>query len=208
VNRYSKRECGNLLARLAQESPARVTTYPHILLRYRSAAITIIVLNPSSAVAFAMTTKTIERIADFLWIIFGVSICVEGVREKLWSPAGPDSGFFPFLTGLIIAAVGCVMFLGKRLKEGNGAVEDKFWDNQVTRNRVFFLFISLCAMSYLLPLIGFLLTSILATSVMIRVIEKKSWGIIISISLASCLIIYSTFQFLMQIRLPKGLMPF
>jgi putative tricarboxylic transport membrane protein len=155
-----------------------------------------------------MTTRIIERISECVWIILGIAICAEGIREKLWSPAGPDSGFFPFLTGSIIAIIGCVMLAGKRLKESNGATKKKFWESPLTRNRVFILFISLCGIAYLLPILGFLLTSILATCLMIRVIEGKSWGIIIGTSIASCLIIYFVFQFLMQIRLPKGLMPF
>jgi putative tricarboxylic transport membrane protein len=155
-----------------------------------------------------MNNKTIEQIFNIFWIFLGVGICIESIHEKLWSASGPGSGFLPFLTGLVIGLIGCVMFVGKRSKDATGEDEEKFWGNPVTRNRILFLLMGLCAMAYLLPRLGFLLTSILITVMMIRVIEKKKWTTIFAVSLASCLTIYLLFQFLMQIRLPKGFLGF
>lgn len=155
-----------------------------------------------------MNHKAIEQVFNIFWIFLGIGICIESVHEKLWSASGPGSGFLPFLAGLMIGGIGCVMFVGKWSKDANGEDKEKFWDNPATRNRVFFLLVSLCAMSYLLPRLGFLLTSILITITMIRVIEKKKWTTILAVSLTSCLAIYFLFQFLMQIRLPKGFLGF
>ena len=155
-----------------------------------------------------MKNKTFEQGLDIFWMILGIIICIESIREKLWSEAGPESGFLPLITGLVIGGIGCVMYVGKRLKDAKGEDKEKFWDNSVTRNRIFFLVGNLCAMSYLLPILGFLLTSFLITVIMIRVIEKKKWTTILAVSLASCLAIYFLFQFIMQIRLPKGFLGF
>jgi putative tricarboxylic transport membrane protein len=155
-----------------------------------------------------MNNKTIEQVFNIFWIFLGAGICMESIHEKLWSASGPGSGFLPFLTGLVIGLIGCMMFVGNRSKEANREDGQKFWDNPATRNRVFFLLMGLCVMAYLLPRLGFLLTSILITIMMIRVIEKKKWTTILAVSLASCLAIYFLFQFLMQIRLPKGFLGF
>jgi putative tricarboxylic transport membrane protein len=155
-----------------------------------------------------MNNKTIEQVFNIFWIFLGVGICIESVREKLWSASGPGSGFLPFLTGLVIGLIGCVMFVGKRSKDATGEDKEKFWGNPVTRNRVLFLLMALCAMAYLLPILGFLSTSILITVIMIRVLEKKKWTTTWAVSLASGLTIYFLFQFLMQIRLPRGFLGF
>ena len=155
-----------------------------------------------------MKNKTVEQVFNLFWILLGIGICIESVREKLWSASGPGSGFMPFLTGVLIVLIGCVMLVGKRSKDAKGEGEEKFWNNPATRNRVFFLLVGLCAMAFLLPRLGFLLTSILITVMMIRVLEKKKWTTTWAVSLASGLAIYFLFQFLMQIRLPRGFLGF
>jgi putative tricarboxylic transport membrane protein len=155
-----------------------------------------------------MNNKTIEQVFNIFWIFLGAGICMESIHEKLWGASGPGSGFLPFLTGLVIGLIGCIMFVGNRSKEANREDGQKFWADPATRNRVFFLLMGLCAMAFLLPRLGFLLTSILVTVMMIRVIEKKKWTTILAVSLTSCLAIYFLFQFLMQIRLPKGFLGF
>jgi hypothetical protein len=61
-------------------------------------------------------------------------------------------------------------------------------------------------MALLMPILGFLLTSILITSFMLRVIEPQKWLAVIAISLASCFLVYWLFFSLLQVSLPKGLL--
>jgi hypothetical protein len=63
-------------------------------------------------------------------------------------------------------------------------------------------------MAFLMPKLGFLLTSTLASILMIRVIEPKKWVTVVSTSIVTCLLIYSLFRFLVQIKLPKGFLGF
>jgi positive regulator of sigma E activity len=69
---------------------------------------------------------------------------------------------------------------------------------------VFFLLIGLCAMAYLMPLLGFFLTSLLVTAFMLYVIEPQKWWAVLATSLASCIAVYLLFGYLLDIRLPTG----
>ena len=84
----------------------------------------------------------------------------------------------------------------------------RFWENSVAPKKVFYLVGSLCLMALLMLKLGFLLTSIVITGLMIQVIEPRRWIVVILTSTLSCLVIYCLFQFIMQIRLPKGLLGF
>lgn len=149
----------------------------------------------------------VDQIFNGFWILFGIGICAQSVRHQLWGPGGPGSGFIPFLTGVMIAGVGIVLFVEegrKASKEPSG----RFWENSLAPKRVLYLVGSLCLMALLMLKLGFLLTSILITGLMIRVMEPRRWVVIILTSTLSCLVIYGLFQFVMQIRLPKGLLGF
>jgi putative tricarboxylic transport membrane protein len=150
----------------------------------------------------------VEQIFNTFWILLGIGICFQSIRHELWNPAGPGSGFIPFLVGLLIGVSGFLLFLGEQFKASEQKETGKFWENPVALKRVLYLVGTLCLMAFLMTRLGFLLTSILATILMIRVIEPKKWTTVVSTSVLSCLLIYSLFRFLIQIKLPKGFLGF
>ncbi len=152
--------------------------------------------------------RVVDQIFNIFWILFGIGICIQSIRHQLWGPAGPGSGFIPFLTGLLIGGTGFLLFLGEWSKDSKKKESGKFWQNRIAVKRVFYLVGSLCLVALIMLKLGFLLTSILIMILMIRVIEPKKWTVVISTSVVSCLLIYSLFQFLMQIKLPKGFLGF
>jgi hypothetical protein len=158
---------------------------------------------------FAMNShRIVEQIFNVFWILFGIGICIQSIRHQLWNPDGPGSGFIPFLTGLLIGVAGFLLFLGELSKDPEQKEAGKFWENPVALRRVLYLVGSLCVMAFLMPKLGFLLTSTLASILMIRVIEPKKWVTVVSTSIVTCLLIYSLFRFLVQIKLPKGFLGF
>ena len=152
--------------------------------------------------------RVVDQIFNAFWILFGIGICIQSIRHQLWNPDGPGSGFIPFLTGLLIGVAGFLLFIGEQFKASEQKERGKFWENPVALRRVLCLVGSLCLMAFLMPRLGFLLTSTLASILMIRVIEPKKWVTVVSISVVSCLLIYSLFRFLVQIKLPKGFLGF
>jgi putative tricarboxylic transport membrane protein len=152
--------------------------------------------------------QVVEQVFNLFWVLLGIGICIQAVRHQLWSPDGPGSGFIPFLTGLLIGGAGFLLFLEELAKSPERKETGKFWENPVALKRVLYLVGSLCVMAFLMPRLGFLLTSTFASILMIRVIEPKKWVTVVSTSVLSCLLIYALFRFLIQIRLPKGFLGF
>jgi putative tricarboxylic transport membrane protein len=150
----------------------------------------------------------IEQIYNIFWILFGIGICIQSIRHQLWSPVGPGSGFIPFLAGLFSGIMGVVLFFGELSKpKGAERKRETFWENPTGRNRVFCLLGSLCIMAILMSRLGFLLTSIFISILMIRVIEpKRTWIAVIITSFAVCFSLHFLFKSLMQINLPKGIL--
>ena len=151
--------------------------------------------------------RLVERFYNAFWILLGIGICVQSIRYGIWNPAGPGSGFIPFLTGLLIGGTGFLLFVGERPKASKEEA-GKFWGNRIAMKRVLYLVAILCIMALLMLKLGFLITSVLGTILMIRVMEPKKWVTVIFVSTGSCLAIYFLFHSLMRINLPKSFLGF
>jgi putative tricarboxylic transport membrane protein len=155
-----------------------------------------------------MKSKAVDRILNGFWTLLGIGICVESMRLKLWDPAGPGSGFIPFVTGLLIGAIGLVLLLSEWPGGSDQEGARRFWEDPVATKRVLYLLGSLCFVAIVMQRLGFLVTSFLVTAFMIRAIEPRRWMTVICVSLGSCFAIYFLFKYLMQINLPKGFLGF
>jgi len=146
-----------------------------------------------------------EQIYNVVWILLGIGILTESIRLKLWdASSGPGSGFIPFLAGLSIGAIGLLLFLWEVGKGSEKKAREPFWQDPIATKRIFYIIGGLCAMALLIPTLGFLLTSILMTTFMLRVVNPQKWAAVILTSLASCFAVYYLFSYLLQVSLPTG----
>ncbi len=151
--------------------------------------------------------RLVEQVYNAFWILFGIGICVQSIRYGIWNPAGPGSGFIPFLTGLLIGGTGLLLYVGERPKASKEE-EGNFWENRTAMKRVLYLVASLCIMAFLMLKLGFLITSVLGTILLIRIMEPKKWVTVIITSIGSCLFLYFLFHSIIKINLPKGFLGF
>jgi putative tricarboxylic transport membrane protein len=146
-----------------------------------------------------------EQIYNVVWMLLGIGICAQSLQLNLWDPSsGPGSGFIPFLCGLFIAAAGFLLLILEFFKGPQTKSTEKLFGDPIATRRILYILGGLCAMALLLPILGFLLTSILITTFMLRVIEPQRWAAVILTSLASCFVVYWLFSHLLQVSLPKG----
>ena len=148
-----------------------------------------------------------EQVYNVIWVLLGIGICVESIRLKIWDfPSGPGGGFIPFLAGLIIAGMGFSLLIQEFSKGRKRKSPEPFWQDPRAIRRIGYILGGLSAMAIFMPILGFLLTSILITIFMLQVIEPQKWLAVIAISLASCFLVYWLFFSLLQVSLPKGLL--
>ena len=151
--------------------------------------------------------KIAEQVYNAFWILLGGGICVQSIWYGIWSPAGPGSGFIPFLTGLVIGGMGLSMYFGERSKASKEE-DGKFWENRTAMKRVLYLMAGLFLMAFLMLKLGFLITSVIGTILMIRMMERKNWATVLITSVGSCLFLYILFRSVVRINLPKGFLGF
>ena len=153
--------------------------------------------------------RSYEQVYNLFWIFLAIGIGVESIRLKIWdSSSGPIAGFIPFLAGVLIGTSGLLMFFLGRSKKSEKEGRERFWPDRAGTRRIVSILAGLCAMAYLLPILGFLITSIIITAFMLRVIEPQKWVAVIFTSLGCCVLVYWLFNHFLQVSLPKGLLGF
>jgi hypothetical protein len=145
-----------------------------------------------------------EQIFNLAWILLGMGICTQSIRLKLWEASGPGSGFISFLAGILLGVVGLLLFVSEWSKGSKRDLDVQFWQSGTAPKRITSILAGLCVMAYLMPTLGFLLSSILIMTFMLRVIEPTKWITSIALSLVFNFLAYWLFSYFLEIELPKG----
>ncbi len=152
--------------------------------------------------------RAVELISNLVWVLLGFGICVYAFRLRLWDAAGPASGFLPFIAGVFVGLTGLALLLQARAQRPRERRPAPFWENRAARNRVGLVVLGLCAMAYLMPILGFLLAATLVMTFLLGLTERTRLVPTVTLALASSLSIYWLFASLLQVRLPRGLLGF
>jgi hypothetical protein len=150
--------------------------------------------------------RTASLIANVVWVALGLGVCLVSLRLRLWDVSGPGSGFLPFLAGLVVGIVGLALLLREAAPGARRA--PPFWSDRVGRNRVALVVVGLCAMAYLMPVLGFLLAAFVVMTFLLALTEGRRLYSAAALAVASSLCIYLLFASLLKVRLPRGLLGF
>jgi hypothetical protein len=150
-----------------------------------------------------MTTGNLAL--NLLWVLVGVSICIESVYLGLFSPTGPGTGLLPFIAGLAIAICGGLMALPILMKSSNRKVNLSFWQHRGAWKAVTSVVVACCGMTLLIPYLGFLLISIPVMTFLCFLLNPGKWINGVTVPLF-CIIIYFLFTYVLGTQLPRGIL--
>ena len=149
-----------------------------------------------------------EQVYNISWILLAVAICVKAIALKVWGPDGPGSGLIPFMAGSVIGICGIVLFFFERSIGRQRDSRESFWEHPKAWKRIVGVAMGFFAMAFFMPTLGFLLTSILIMTFLIRLIEPQNMFKVILTAVFSCVPIYLFFSYGFHINLPRGVLPF
>jgi putative tricarboxylic transport membrane protein len=141
----------------------------------------------------------LERTLNAFWILLGAAAAAYAWTLGLIGPSGPESGFFPLLTALIIMGAGIVLFV----RPATRATAPDFARGAGLR-RIAGIVAGLAVMAIALPYAGFALTGALTMMILLRTAGDTSWLGSSVLALASVALIVSLFGHVLGMALPRG----
>lgn len=151
----------------------------------------------------------VKRGAD-LWTglfltVFSGAVIVEALDLEVGTPASPGSGFMIFGTAVVLGVLALIQvikaLLSRRQEEEAASEKIRLW-------RVVAVIGANVLYIALLEPVGYLLCTFLLLTFLLQVYEKGKWIWAMGGAAATSLVTYLLFSKLLQLSLPKGLIPF
>lgn len=130
----------------------------------------------------------------------GIGAIIGGIRLQVGSPTEPQPGFFPFLAGISLIVFSSIIFVEGWLGRSQGKVA--FGE---VRRPVLLLAVMIVLVA-VLDRLGFLFGTFLASGLILRILNVKSWRVVFLTSLCLSIATYLLFDRLLGIGLPMGIL--
>lgn len=142
--------------------------------------------------------------SGLFWLLIGLGVAYAGWDLELGVLSDPGSGFILFWVGLIMAALSLAVIVNGAWARGAAGTAGAAW-RDVRWPKVGWVLVALAAYGWVLPRLGFILTTTLVMVFLFKVVEPQRWWIAIGGAVASALIAYLVFRVWLGAQLPDGL---
>jgi hypothetical protein len=144
--------------------------------------------------------NTGDAVGSIFLFLLGIGAVFGAIRLKVGSPTEPQPGFFPFLGGLSLIVLSSVIFF----KGWAGKSPTKVVFGEVGRPAL--LLVVLIALVAVLDRVGYVIGTFIASGLILRILNAKSWWTLILTSLCLSVGTYILFDKLLGIDLPVGIL--
>jgi putative tricarboxylic transport membrane protein len=141
-----------------------------------------------------------DILGSLLLFLLGVGAIIGAVRLHVGSPTEPQPGFFPFLAGISLIVLSSIIFLQGRLGHGR----EKVAFGEVRRPAL--LLAVLIVLVAVLDRLGYVIGTFIASGLILRILNVRSWRVLIITSLGLSIGTYLLFDRLLGIDLPMGIL--
>lgn len=149
-----------------------------------------------------------DRLSSLCWLALGLVSMYGATRLGLGNMHEPGSGFLAFLAGIFISVLALIVFFQSFLKGRGLQVRiGALWEGANFRRP---LVIGIIVLAYILILerLGFLITSFLMLTVLMKWVEKLSWRNALLIPGLTIGVSFLLFNLFLKATLPRGIFGF
>lgn len=139
----------------------------------------------------------------FFLLFISILLCYGAIGLGIGRSSNPGPGFFPFLAGLVIAALSVAIIISS--VRGSQRISSQ---TPLLTGRATLILGSLLVFGLLVEKAGFFACTFLATLLMLRTNGIKKWPFLLLVAFLVCIGIFLIFNTLLEVRLPLGVLRF
>jgi hypothetical protein len=141
-----------------------------------------------------------DMVGSLLLFLLGIGAIIGAIRLQVGSPTEPQPGFFPFLGGISLIVFSSIIFL----KAWLGYSRKKVTFGEVARPAL--LLAVMIALVAVLDRLGYIIGTFIASGLILRILNVKTWRVLIFTSFCLSVGAYILFDKLLGIELPVGIL--
>ena len=147
-----------------------------------------------------------EWMINAAMFIIGVVFVIESLRLGLGSVHRPGQGLLPLYTGVALGLVSSFSLIRCFLADRGEKDKEKFFGQSI--GNVFIILIGLVVYVFLLPWLGYLISTFMLLVFLFRAGGFRKWGLILLSAFVTSSATYLVFSFWLSLRFPKGVFGF
>ena len=152
-----------------------------------------------------IANKGVDLWTGLFLMIFSGAVINEALNLELGTPHNPGSGFMIFGAAVVLGILALLQFLKSLLF--HGSVRTRSGEDP-SRRIIAVIGGQYASISLALESVGYLLCTFLLLCFLFQVYEKGKWASAVGGAAATSFLTYVVFSRLLQLNLPKGLIPF
>lgn len=142
-----------------------------------------------------------DIVAGIVVVLWGAGVAWEAaVQLKLGTTTAPQPGFFPFLSGVFLTALGGILLFQALRGRSTGTRPFKFWGAPAIVAG------ALCIYVAVFNTVGYVIATIPMGMVILYVLETRKWRTLVVASVAVSLATYVLFDKILEVPLHNGLL--
>ena len=148
-----------------------------------------------------------DLIGGIFFFIFGLFLGFESLQLQVWVESQPSEGFFPLAIASIIAVLSLVSIIKELVSSVFRGKEDflgKQEEKAVSNFRAVSYTMTLLIYVALMEGVGFLISSSICITFILKYLEGRGWKIAIFAGVTSTIMSYLLFVHFLKVPLPKG----
>ncbi len=144
-----------------------------------------------------------EKITGIFLLGLGLAVFLKSLTYPLGTLRRPGGGFFPLIASVLLMGLSALLTLHAfRGKEVDKSFQFPFFPEKEAPRRVFLGFAGLLAYRYLLPVIGFAVSTAVFIFFLSRFLARYSWLMSVVFAVITAVISYYLFQVWLKIPMP------
>ncbi|MPY76856.1 MAG: hypothetical protein GEU87_21680 [Alphaproteobacteria bacterium] len=144
------------------------------------------------------------QVGSFTFFLLFVCAIWLSTRLPLQDALGPGPGFFPLWLGMIGGVLSAVLFVQMLRKPVPGHEGEDLMPDRPAVRRILAVLILLAAAAMALDPLGFRLTALLFTAILLPALGARSLIAIALFSLTASLVVFHVFYYILKVPLPIG----
>jgi hypothetical protein len=152
-----------------------------------------------------MGRKHADALTGTFLLATGIGLCYRANQLGLGQVSDPGPGFTIFLAATVLVVLSVVLVASSLWLPENEAGGES---DAIRWGKIGLIFISLIVYGLVLRKLGFVLSTFLLVLIFLRLIERKTWFVALLSGVAMSLGTYVVFDWLLQARLPRGVLGF
>jgi putative tricarboxylic transport membrane protein len=152
-----------------------------------------------------MITRNRDFLSSVVWGAVAAAFTWGGLRLGVGSLHRPGPGFIPVMIGVLLFLLSAALLLITLWQGKSERAQLVLWKQKGSWGKILSSFLTLLFYLILLNPLGYLITTFLFLTFLIRFVSGKGWGLALGIAVLTSAATYLLFAVALEVRLPQGI---